>query len=36
MAAIAHGLEGTVPEVTALRDGRDVIDHVRQFVALDA
>jgi len=36
MAAIAHGLEGTVPEVTALRDGRDVIHYVRQFVALDA
>jgi hypothetical protein len=36
MAAIAHGLEWTVPEVTALRDGRDVIHYVCQFVALDA
>jgi hypothetical protein len=36
MAAVAHGLKGTVPEVTALRDGRDVIHDVSQFVALDA
>jgi hypothetical protein len=36
MAAIAHGLEWTVPKVTALRYGRDVIHYVRQFVALDA